>query len=354
MKETFKQRQYKYQSTVVKEHPEWFGYDKLGGVFRKKNYDFVLWAKAKRNNLFKSIRGDESVVRYFNKNGISWWGGIVPSNHLCSSQIACVNHLYLIREDPDAVLALANGIAAKAIGDKHFFDGVLIVGGDEKFRPGYISFEVVTSKDYLHESKSEDGSLTRGSQCTSVDAAILATRGKEVWLLPIEWKFVEEYNREDKSQNVKEKETGNLILCGDERIRRYFESGLVSSSDNLIYADPHGSIYFQEPYYQLMRQTLWAEQVIKNKDKFFAGANEYLHVHVVPEANDTLRARKYRASWDNGKGMVENWKSNLKHPEKYICIDPEDMFAVLCEDEQLSRKYSELIEYLNVRYWEAK
>lgn len=25
------------------------------------------------------------------------------------------------------------------------------------------------------------------------------------------------------------------------------------------------SIYFQEPYYQLMRQTLWAEQVIDNK-----------------------------------------------------------------------------------------
>lgn len=352
MTKTFKQRQYEYQCTVVKNHPEWFGNDQLNGVFRKNPYSFILAAEKECNNLFEAIRGKESVIRYFTENGIGWWGGQIPSNHLCSSQIACVNHLFLLRDNPDAVLALANGIAGKALGDSHYFDGVRTVGGDKA--PQYISFEVVTSKDYLNESKNDDGSLTRGSQCTSVDAAIIATKGKEIWLLPIEWKFVEEYNREDKSKNVTDKKTGITTPCGDERKRRYFDSKLVWNSDNLKYSEPDGSIFFQEPYYQLMRQTLWAEQAINNKDRFFEGANKYLHVHVVPEANDTLRNRKYRAVWDNGKGMVENWKSQLKHPDRYICIDPKDMFSVLCENQELKEQYSQLIEYLRVRYWEAK
>lgn len=204
-------------------------------------------------------------------------------------------------------MAIANAVA----GDVPF-DDVLEVGGDD-FLPGYISFEVVSSKDYLNEAKG--GGLTRGSQCTSIDAVIIAKRKKEIVLLPIEWKFVE-------------------------------KSAQLKNVD-----DPHGSIYFQEPYYQLMRQTLWAEQVLEHDDTVVKGAEDYIHVHVVPKENINLLNRKYKADWDNRHGMVANWKAMLNNPEKYLCIDPKDLFAGLRSDKNLADRYSGLLQYLEARYW---
>lgn len=353
MLKSFKQVQYEHQYQVSRDHPEWFGNDKCWGVFRKKKYQFVL--KDCMNNLYTELRTKEkespmNALRYFKENGIGWWSGAKPSAHMCSSQIACVNHLFPIRYDHTAVLALANS-AAKEAGEQPF-DEVLEIGGD-KCMPGYIAFEVITSTDYLNEAK--DGTLSRGSQCTSVDAAILAKRGNDIIILPIEWKFVEEYNRDDKSRNIFNKRENAWHNSGDERIRRYFKSGLVSNSAQIKYnsdQDPHGSVFFQEPFYQLMRQTLWAEQLIKNKDSLFLGAVDYIHVHVVPEANTTLRDRVYRKeSWDTGKGMIDTWKANLTNPDKYLCIDPKVLFSGIREDKSLAEKYSDLLCYLEARYW---
>ena len=46
-----------------------------------------------------------------------------------------------------------------------------------------------------------ENTSTRGSNCTSVDAFIYAVhRGDEKrWLIPIEWKYTENYSNEDKS-----------------------------------------------------------------------------------------------------------------------------------------------------------
>lgn len=338
---TFKKKQYEHQLEILVKHPDWFCNDKGNGVFGKHRYPFVL--QDGLNNLYKDLRSDDvadpmNVRQYFKKNGISWWNGEVPTNHLCSSQIACLNHLFPLRYEKEAVMAIANAVA----GDVPF-DDVLEVGGDD-FLPGYISFEVVSSKDYLNEAKG--GGLTRGSQCTSIDAVIIAKRKKEIVLLPIEWKFVEKYDREDKSQN--DDETAH----GDERIRRYFTSGLVEKSAQLKNVDdPHGSIYFQEPYYQLMRQTLWAEQVLEHDDTVVKGAEDYIHVHVVPKENINLLNRRYKADWDNRHGMVANWKAMLNNPEKYLCIDPKDLFAGLRSDKNLADRYSGLLQYLEARYW---
>jgi len=350
MTKSYKKIQYDHQYDVCMSHQEWFGSDSCFGTFRKKRYPFVL--RNCMNNLFEELRtkdrkNPQNVLRYFHENGIGWWSGARPSGHMCSSQISCVNHLFPLRYDRKAVLALANSVS----GDNPF-DDVLEVGGDQ-YMPGYIAFEVVTSKDYLNEAK--EGKLSRGSQCTSVDAAILAKRKDEIVVLPIEWKFVEEYNRDDKSRNHLDKKENEWHNSGDKRIDNYFNSGLVPDSKQIVFSkgqEIKGSVFFQEPFYQLMRQTLWAEQVVQNKDEYFHGASDYIHVHVVPEANTTLRNRVYRKdSWDNGEGMVATWKANLVNPEKYVCIDQRELFAGILEDPELSAKYASLLSYLEERYW---
>lgn len=341
----FKEYQYDHQVTTAKAHPDWFGSDRLNGEFKSKHYKFIL--KNGINNIDKELRcSDEdnrfNVIEYFRANGIEWWNGNAPSGHMCSSQIACLNHLFPLRYDHDAVLALANGAAGC-----RFFDDVETVGGDRKF-PGYISFEVVTSTDYLNESNGKP--LTRGSMCTSVDAVICAMKGEKHWLLPIEWKFVESYYRDDKSIEDYEWEKDGHGK-GEERLRRY--TNLINGSIQLHSLDDYnGSIYFQEPFYQLMRQTLWAEQAILNKDTFFPCATEYMHIHVVPDENGDLLFRKYRnVAWDQTHGMVGSWISCLEEKSRYCRRDPKTLFCFILSDEKLSKKYSRLIEYLSERYW---
>ena len=75
-------------------------------------------------------------------------------------------------------------------------------------------------------------------------------------------------------------------------------------------------------------------------------------MHVVPDANTTLRDKTYsKVDWDNGKGMIATWKANLKHPEKYVCIDPKKLFRGIIGDEVLSARYSNLLKYIETRYW---
>lgn len=108
----YKQSQYQRQINVLVSHPELFDYDKGNGYFRNKKYPFVL-AKG-INNLFEPIRDKDKVLQYFKVNGISWWGGYKPSGHMLSSQMACLNHLFFIREDDNAVLELINNISVLA------------------------------------------------------------------------------------------------------------------------------------------------------------------------------------------------------------------------------------------------
>ena len=138
----YKEFQYGHQVEVVKEHPDWFDNDKLNGKFKGNSHEFIL--QDGKNNLFSDLRGTDAedhmnVMEYFRANKIGWWSGNRPTGHLCSSQISCLNHLYPLRYDAKAVLAIVNTVVGEG-----FFDSVIEVGGDRKF-PAYIAFEVVTS-----------------------------------------------------------------------------------------------------------------------------------------------------------------------------------------------------------------
>lgn len=301
-----------------------FGNVAGGGRFLGKERSFVL--QDGTANIFAPIKQD--VIDYFADNGISWWGGSKPTGHVLSSQIACLNHLFAVKNDGEAVLAMLNNIRPE-------FTEVLPIASDKK--PAYIAFEVVSDADHLREGVSK-----RGSNCTSIDAFIYARhQSGQLWLIPIEWKYTEKYNNQDKSNEDRKGEPAGSNGKGLERMSRYNE--LITKSDQLKSLDNYaGSLYYFEPFYQLMRQTLWAENMIKNKMQERLKADNYLHIHVIPAKNDELLKKTYKAS---GADMESSWRSMLSDQSKYVIVAPQQLLS------PIANKYAELTDYLKTRYW---
>lgn len=289
-----------------------FDGDTGGGKFMAGKYPFVL--QDGLLNLYPEIR--DEVLDYFKQNNIVWWGGKYPTGHVLSSQIACLNHLFKLRYEKDAVLNLL-----KTVSDD--FTDVFPVAENLE---GYIQFEAVGGKiNFLNE-----GNNTRGSSCTSVDALIYAQhRDGRRFLIPIEWKYVELYGNEDKSAG----------RGGEIRKARYID--LIKSS-RYLNENTLTCCWF-EPFYQLMRQTLWAEQLLKHQPEGFQ-ADDYLHLHVIPDGNAQLLDKTYPCS---KKGMVATWKNCLTDPGKYIVVSPEQFWSKQSKD-------TDLFHYLRTRYWQVK
>lgn len=105
------------------------------------------------------------------------------------------------------------------------------------------------------------------------------------------------------------------------------------------------SIYFQEPYYQLMRQTLWAEQVINNKSSEKIKADIFVHVHVVPSQNKELLDNGFSREKEKD-GMKKSWENQLLDKDMYRLVDPKLIVETIAKD----GKYGDLVGYLRERY----
>ena len=307
----YKQSQYLRSENLIISS-DVFNYDTGSGVFKGKPYPFVLNNNV--NNLYAPF--GSAILEYFSKNSIAWWNGHL-TNHTLSSQVACLNYLFPIRNDKSAVLSILSNINPDIV-------DVLTIDSD-RFSPAYIQFESVSDIDHLYEKAS-----TRGSNCTSVDALMLGVHkdGRRI-LFPMEWKYVEAYGNEDKA-------AGNP---GKTRKLRY--ENLINHSAQL--QSTSHDIYYFEPFYQLMRQTLWAEQMIANKAIETVKADDYIHIHVIPSENIELLNKEYPCS---GNIMESTWRSCLKDQSKYHIISPRDLFSPIS-----SNQYQALTQYLEKRYW---
>jgi len=305
----FKVSEYKRVENLLKNSKVFYG-DKGNGVYSKKNYPFIL--ENNLNNLYEPIRKD--VFDYFKNNDIAWWRGKL-TNHTLSSQVSCLNHLFPIRKDKDAVLSIVQQVIPEIV-------DVLPITTDNRL-PAFIQFESVSDVDHLNEVNT-----TRGANCTSLDALILSKHkdGRNI-LFPIEWKYVEAYGNEDMGSN-------------DTRRSRY--DNLINQSKQLIPTE-NNTVYYYEPFYQLMRQTLWAEQMVLNKDIETIKVDDYIHLHIIPKNNKDLLNKEYVAS---GKGMEDTWRDCIKDQRKYQIIEPKQLLSKID-----FIVYSKLIDYLNERYW---
>jgi hypothetical protein len=302
-----------------------FNNDSGGGKFGSHEYDFTLVEG--KNNLFSPLLDENNediknntVIKYFFENNISWWRGNEPTGHVLSSQVACLNHLFYLRHDKNAVMQLLSSFS------DDFVDVLEIETDKEPY--GYIQFEAVSTNDNLNE-----GPLTRGTNCTSVDALIYAKhRNGENWIIPIEWKYTGEYNPEDKSSGK----------SGAIRLERYI--ALINKSEQIN--SEYWKWCFYEPFYQLMRQTLWTEQIIQKKATEKIKADNYMHLHIIPKENKDLLEKLYLCSNMN---MQNTWRKCIGKQEKYKIISPYDFLKNVSGE-----KYNELKKYLSIRYWNEK
>ncbi|ATV31741.1 hypothetical protein CTM45_09510 [Prevotella intermedia] len=340
-KETFETKFKAYQADLI-EKGKVFEDAEEGGVFKYRGklntYDHILKEGKEDKNLFADIR--EKVKTYFNGNERSFWRGkTVPSNTL-SSQVSCLNHLFSIRENEKAV----KDVMQNFVGDRIEIESMEKVPSKREVEDcQYIAFEMVSDEDRMDE-----GTPTRGNYCTSIDALAIAkaTDGKK-YLLVIEWKLTENDSgnkapTEDTSTNEKE------IERGEKRTDKY--TPLINENESIKNIDEKpksnlNSSIFHLPFYQLMRQTLWASL---NKKDF--KADDYFHIHVVPSYNP-MRTKKY-ARVEKIEGVEEAWKKHLTDcgKEKYIMVDPKQVVEAL-ENSEEKDTFSGLINYLKDRYY---
>ena len=289
--------------------------DPGGGHFKKLDRDFVL--KDPALNLWAGIR--EDAIDYFLRNKIPFWDSVKePTGHLLSSQIACLNHLYFLRQRGDIATSVLKGVDSKVK------TALIMDNGKDS---GYVDFEVIGAKNYLGEKLH-----TRGANSTSVDALMLAElENGHRKLFFIEWKFVESYTKTSKADGD----------SGQTRKKTY--SPLLSQSDCPI-KNSNIEGLFTEPYYQLMRQTLLAHEMIKAKEY---KTDSYIHLHIIPKDNKELKEVNTAEGKLIGDKLEDTWKNVLKTPDLYRAIDPGDFLkpALDCLD------CIALVTYLKQRYW---
>jgi hypothetical protein len=285
------------------------------GDFRGIPREFVLREPA--GNLWEGIRAD--AIDYFNRNGIRWWPGRrQPTGHMLSSQVACVNHLYLVRQRQDLAKAILCAI------DPDIVEAEIV---DD----GYVEFEFIGAHKYLAER-----AFSRGANCTSVDAFMIgrtARAHRRAFL--VEWKYIETYRRQDKYIPRRAHVYDDLITAEDSPFKPPGRSG---TRDQI---EPR-ALYF-EPFYQLMRQTLLGWLISKYEDH---GCTSYRHVHVVPDENAEFH-RNVTSPLLNGATVSEAWSAVLKRPWFYIAKTPANFMRPVVE----KRDTKALTDYLKRRYW---
>jgi hypothetical protein len=91
-----------------------------------------------------------------------------------------------------------------------------------------------------------------------------------------------------------------------------------------------------------MRQTLWGERMVNNKNTETICADNYMHIHVIPYKNVDMLEKIYSCSNMN---MPKTWRSCLVDQNKYKLISPENLLS------NIGDKYDDLKKYLSKRYW---
>lgn len=238
------------------------------GVFMGKPRPFCLHEDHSDENLLPAVRAD--AIAYFRERTIPWHTGVGmnPSNHLCSSQVACVNTLFPLARDAKLLAAVFRSFLPQ-------IRDVLPFNTDGKLPDGTapaLAFEWIGTQNYLGEKRSR----SRGANATSADFAFRFRRWDgRIELVLGEWKYTEAYSTPLPSPD-------KLNATRLETYRSAWKRWHKRQSDLPSYES-----FFSEPFYQLMRLTLLAlEMETKLGDKpQELDADIVSIVHVAPAAN---------------------------------------------------------------------
>ena len=294
------------------------------GIYKDKARPFCLPLEHAEENLFPGIR--QSAPAYFASQGIKWHDGQdgKPSNHLCSSQVCCLNFLFPFADRPRALAEVFRPV----------FPAIREMLPIENGQ--FIACEWIGKENYLGEKISRNGKRTRGANFTSADAAVLfeQTDGKRQFVL-IEWKYTESYG----GTPLK------ISMNGTDRTAIY--RPLFDRDDCPINKDllPNFGSLFYEPFYQLMRQQFLAHEMECAHE---LGADKVSVLHVAPACNSDFQRVTSAELQPLGKTATEVWKRLVMPGDRFISVSAEQLFGGLSEERLPESR--EWLEYIFARY----
>jgi hypothetical protein len=288
--------------------PDFSAAARADGLFQGKRRSFCLPLECAQENLYPGIR--EAALAYWETQAITWHQGHagLPSNHLCDSQVCCVNFLFPLAGRP-GVLA---DVLRPFYPDLH--EMLPVEAGQ------YVAFEWIGRENYLGERVPSSDGRTRGANCTSADAAILFSRhdGTRQMVL-IEWKYTESYGRTSRA----------VSRSGTDRTAIYapwFEQdhGPLIRDRVPTFAD-----LFYEPFYQLMRQQFLAFEMERVHE---LGADVVSVLHIAPTHNGEFQRVTSPGLALLGDQVTDVWASLLRTPQRFLSVSSERLFGSLSAD----------------------
>lgn len=292
------------QSEFKQQSPTFSVTARSDGMYKGRLRPFCLPVDHAEENLIPGIR--QVAPAYFAKSQIKWHDGQdrKPSNHLCSSQVCCVNFLFPFHDQPEALAELLRPVFPD-------LGKMLPIENGQ-----YVAFEWIGEKNYLHEKISRNSKRTRGANFTSADAAVMFERtdGTQQIVL-IEWKYTEAYNSKQ-----------SLAIAKSGTDRREIYRWLYNRSDCPINKAilPSFDALFFEPFYQLMRQQFLAHEMEKAQE---LGAHRVSVLHIEPAQNTDFQRITSPQLECLGDTVVGVWQRLVTAPDRFTSIATETLFG---------------------------
>lgn len=297
---------------------------RLEGVYKGKPRPFCLPIEFAEQNLYPEIR--ESAHSYFEKHQIKWHDGRngTPSNHLCDSQVCCVNFLFPFADKPNALAQVLHPIFPD-------LETMLPIESGQ-----YVSFEWIGQKNYLGEKISRNGQRTRGANYTSADSIVMFERAdKKRQVVLIEWKYTESYGGTFLKVSDSGTDRTNIYRHLFERADCPINKDLLPSFDALFY----------EPFYQFMRQQFLASEMERAHE---LGADIVTLLHIAPVHNADFRRVTSPELGELGESATGIWKKLVKTEGRFISVSTEQLFGKLSTE--LLPEMKSWLAYVYARY----
>lgn len=274
------------------------------GMYHEQLRPFCLPLETAVENLYEGIQ--QTALDYFEEFGIKWHDGGKrrPSNHLCSSQVCCVNFLYPFANEAAALASLLRPVYP------NMEAATTSEGGGQ-----YFAFEWIGEKNYLGEKVPRGRKRIRGEYVTSADAMIRFRRNNGLLqTVLIEWKYTEAYdpidNRYSKWGTDRTAIYRHLYDCDDFPL----DKKKLPSFESLFY----------EPFYQLLRQQLLAHEMEKHNE---GGADIVTLLHITPAKNTEIGRVTSPDLRPMGDSVIDIWKELVVQPNRFQSISVEELFG---------------------------
>ena len=293
------------QSQLKQESPLFSKVVRQNGIYKGKLRPFCLPVEKADENLIPEAR--ETAIEWFRAHGIQWHEGLHgrPSNHLCDSQVCCVNFLFAFADKPEPLAALLKPVFPDIKRMLPIEDGQ------------FVTFEWIGTRNYLNERIHQGGQRTRGTNFTSADAAVAFERedGRKQVVL-IEWKYTESYHsiRLKTSSRATDRTTLYQPLFDNPDFP--LDKDLLPSFESLLF----------EPFYQLMRPQLLAHEMEKAAELDAAIVSL---LHISPAHNEDFRRVTSPSLKGLGDTATDVWAKLVREADRFQSVSTEQLFAPL-------------------------